>query len=247
MIIAIGDIHGRDTWQTIVQDNPNADRYIFVGDYFDSFDVPFMEQMTQFNQIVQFKRDNPDKVILLIGNHDYHYIMSDFRIRYSGYQDNYSFLIREALLNAKDVMQLCYHETGYLFIHAGLSTSWCKRHNIFTDGYNAEEVVNQVNELFVMSPLKFDFQEPIVRSEYVSSYGDNIWQSPLWIRPDSLVFDKITLEEPIIQIVGHTDQGSILIPNHYSDKFGVIFIDALRIGEYLIINLDNTEIGKVWK
>ena len=35
-IVVIGDIHGRAIWRKIVDDNPDADRFIFLGDYFDS-------------------------------------------------------------------------------------------------------------------------------------------------------------------------------------------------------------------
>ena len=35
--IAIGDVHGRNTWQQIVNlEIDNVDKIIFVGDYFDS-------------------------------------------------------------------------------------------------------------------------------------------------------------------------------------------------------------------
>jgi hypothetical protein len=34
--IFIGDIHGRDSWQKIVEQESQADIFIFYGDYFDS-------------------------------------------------------------------------------------------------------------------------------------------------------------------------------------------------------------------
>jgi len=36
--IFIGDIHGQDTWKKIVE-SENPDRVVFIGDYFDSFDI----------------------------------------------------------------------------------------------------------------------------------------------------------------------------------------------------------------
>ena len=36
--IIIGDIHGRDIWKNIVAQE-QADRVIFIGDYFDSFNI----------------------------------------------------------------------------------------------------------------------------------------------------------------------------------------------------------------
>ncbi|NBP57427.1 metallophosphoesterase, partial [bacterium] len=37
--IFIGDIHGRSIWKEIVEQE-KPDRVIFIGDYFDSFDIP---------------------------------------------------------------------------------------------------------------------------------------------------------------------------------------------------------------
>ena len=39
-IIVIGDIHGRTIWKQIVAANPDADLFVFIGDYFDSFASP---------------------------------------------------------------------------------------------------------------------------------------------------------------------------------------------------------------
>ena len=39
--IVIGDIHGRTIWKQIVIENPDFDKLVFIGDYFDSFDIAF--------------------------------------------------------------------------------------------------------------------------------------------------------------------------------------------------------------
>ncbi len=66
-LVAIGDIHGRDIWKQIVEtEQPNT--VVFVGDYFDSFDIPGKVQIDNFKNIIQWKHDNPQcKVVLLIG------------------------------------------------------------------------------------------------------------------------------------------------------------------------------------
>jgi predicted phosphodiesterase len=38
-IVAIGDIHGRDYWKQIIEQEQDADVFVFVGDYFDSFTI----------------------------------------------------------------------------------------------------------------------------------------------------------------------------------------------------------------
>ena len=49
--IVLGDIHGRDIWKDIVAQE-KADRVIFIGDYFDSFDIEPATQQYNFKEII---------------------------------------------------------------------------------------------------------------------------------------------------------------------------------------------------
>jgi len=57
-LVAIGDIHGRDIWRQIL-DKEQPDTVVFVGDYFDSFDIPGLDQIYNFQNIIHWKLDNP--------------------------------------------------------------------------------------------------------------------------------------------------------------------------------------------
>ena len=95
-LVAIGDIHGRDTWKQIVEQE-QPDTVVFVGDYFDSYDIPGIDQIHNFKNIIQWKLDNPQcKVVLLVGNHDFHY-MSTCNEYYSGFQRDLYIPIGEVL------------------------------------------------------------------------------------------------------------------------------------------------------
>lgn len=49
-------------------------KVIFIGDYFDSHDeYSTVEQIQNFKDIIEYKTNSTKKVIMLIGNHDYHY------------------------------------------------------------------------------------------------------------------------------------------------------------------------------
>ena len=72
----IGDIHGRGDWKELVQDDCVN---VFVGDYFDPYvDMSFAELLYNFNEIISFKSQHSDTV-LLYGNHDLHYLMDTDR------------------------------------------------------------------------------------------------------------------------------------------------------------------------
>jgi len=73
-IIVLGDTHGRSKWKEVLRKEPDATKVVFLGDYFDSFDIPFEEQVENFTNILALKKEDPDKIVLLLGNHDFQYL-----------------------------------------------------------------------------------------------------------------------------------------------------------------------------
>jgi UDP-2,3-diacylglucosamine pyrophosphatase LpxH len=229
--IVIGDVHGRTIWEDIVK-NEEYDLIIFLGDYFDThYDITPNQQFENFKNIIKFKRKNMDKVIILIGNHDFHYTRGT-KDRYSGYQNlmkyDFSDLIENAIHNK--LIQVCYIMNNFIFTHAGVTRTWCK--NIFGEIPNNDDLENKINDLLYQRQNAFEF----TMGDNFSFTGDDICQSPLWVRGKSLKQDKI---DNFIQIVGHTVQNNIEINNE------IIFIDTLGTsGEYLIIDNREIKIGK---
>ena len=205
-IITVGDIHGREFWKDI--EHEEMDHFVFIGDYFDSYDEGFSadEEIKNFQDIVELKRENPEMISLLIGNHDYHYL-SGVEQRYSRYQADEAMTIREALEQASDVLQMCYAYKNVVFTHAGLSKTWCKENEIDLD--NIEQ---SVNNKFTTDQNAFSFNY-----ELGDESGNNKKQSPIWIRPEALLSDKV---DGFHQVVGHTQQ------KVYSIQDGIAFIDV---------------------
>ena len=184
--VIIADIHGRITWKDILEAE-KPDKVIFLGDYWDSFDISFEKQLDNFKNIISY-REQFENTVLLLGNHDYHYHRGPER--YSGFQSKYSFLINDQMEKYKDYFKIAHKEGDYLFTHAGVSDTFLKENNF------VGEIDEFLNDLWKYKPLSFRFNG-------YDQYGDNISQSPLWIRPKSLLKDS-KLTEHLIQVVGHT-------------------------------------------
>ena len=70
-ILSIGDTHGRGIALQIAKDNIHkVDKIVFIGDYVDSFDISPVIILHNLKEIIEFKKQYPDKVVLLLGNHD---------------------------------------------------------------------------------------------------------------------------------------------------------------------------------
>lgn len=235
--LAIGDIHGLSTWKDIVnKEIDNTDKIIFVGDYFDSFTIDMPTQIENYKDILEFKHSYPDKVVLLTGNHDIHYL-STMNERYSGFNQKFSLIIEhDCILPAiKDKsLQMCHIEDDVIFTHAGVTNTWLLLSGIVESINEITDLDVKLNDIFYYQPFIFRFRINY-KDKISDSYGDNIWQGPLWVRPRSLNVDKI---DNYKQVVGHTRMNSI----HQSDN--IYFIDCLENGYYLICDEDNRIIIK---
>ena len=72
-ILVLGDIHGRNFWKKPCENIEKYYKVIFLGDYFDPYDfekITVQDCINNFNEILDLKKKNTEKVVLLIGNHD---------------------------------------------------------------------------------------------------------------------------------------------------------------------------------
>ena len=246
-IVAIGDIHGRDYWKQIIEQEQDADVFVFVGDYFDSFTIKGPDQINNFLDIVEFKKSSNSSVILLIGNHDYHYYPGIEDSGTSGYQTLMAPSIKHVVSDNKQYLQAAYQVGEFVFTHAGLSSEWLDDNIVMWDVPN---LAMYVNDLFYYQPQKLAYRsyKQVGSTVYgVGGYGSETFQGPLWIRPKALMAaNKKTLRKQIIQVVGHTPQDSIDIKGK-STGGRYYFIDTLEYGQnqYLVVKDGVVSLGEL--
>jgi len=250
--IVLGDTHGRSNWKLAVHQE-NADRVIFIGDYFDSFDISGVEQIHNFKEIIEYKEtaftnsgkadQHKTEVILLVGNHDHHYFPEVGYTGTSGYQSGIAPSIMQVIEENREHLQMAYGFEDFLFTHAGVSPIFLDQ--VFgEDGWNPETIVVDLNELFKYRPKAFEFNG-------FDSSGDNTTQTPIWIRPRSLMVSNNThkkrLKKEYIQVVGHTQMRKLSIEASEKSAGGrYYFIDTMdSTGEYLIIEDGKLRTGSV--
>lgn len=134
-ILMLPDNHGRLFWKEAVEKHKDeCDKIILLGDYLDPYQdegISFEDAIDNFKEIINFKKENNEKVILLIGNHDAHYFLDNFSMstRYNPFKAKE---VKRMFLENIDLFKLAHEEKindkTYLFTHAGLMKSWCKKH-----------------------------------------------------------------------------------------------------------------------
>jgi hypothetical protein len=254
-IIYIGDIHGRDIWESIVEEHDDADNIVFIGDYFDSFNILGISQLSNVQRIVEYKKkrelDTSKKVYLLIGNHDIHYMRGiKGKGKTAGFNANMMYQFEEFFEGNKEHFQMCVLIGDRLCSHAGISETFIKDTGYWSHNYEDYDGVEEfINDLYRYKPNQFTFDSWYDRNNTglsADGYGDNEGQSPIWIRPRSLQRSnkKTDLKKNYIQIVGHTQQDHIDIKGKTTGG-RYYYIDTLPSGEYLIDVDGEFEIGYV--
>lgn len=188
-IIVIGDEHGRGAWKKIVEREVDASLFVFLGDYLSSHErVSGEDQLSNLFEILSFKEKNPEKVILLRGNHDMQHLGYYWAECCALFPDVQKEMIKEENRDRylRDT-QWIYMYKDIVFAHAGISKRW------FEDSECKDIAgINTLppSELFGFRPCKM--------SDY---YGISETQGPTWIRPQTLIEYAIPEWR---QVVGHT-------------------------------------------
>jgi len=196
-ILIVPDIHGRDFWLPALDFQGEV---VFLGDYTDPYPQESFTEEDAYQgllKIVSFKQQNPERVTLLIGNHEMHYYNKQFaagRFSVEYFPKYHEILMGET---TKELFQICKKVDRYLFIHAGLTKDWYDRHlKQFQDlGSTLEE---QLNRVF--------FEKMYIYHEAAWKYRGGLDEtgSPLWADVREFDDEKERYDPQMIQIIGHT-------------------------------------------
>ena len=193
--IAIGDLHGRDTWQHV--DTKSYDKIIFLGDYVDSEMLSDLAILDNLKKVIALKKRMPEKVELLLGNHDVHYLHYP-RFKCSGFRPSMQRELTALFLKNAELFRIAYQKDSYLFTHAGVTNNWygeVMRTPLLKEICEQEEnLAGQLNRLEQTTYRGTLYDVGIERGGY--GYG-----GPLWADLKETFTDML---HDYNQIVGHT-------------------------------------------
>ena len=115
-----------------------VDQIVFLGDYLDPYShegISFDLALEEFNKILEFKKEYPDLITLLVGNHDMHYIIKDFMDcsrRNTAMLDQLHKLYNSNL----DLFNLIHIEDDWLFSHSGVYKGWMDKYEFTLEDLN---------------------------------------------------------------------------------------------------------------
>ena len=238
----IGDIHGRNFWRLSVHKMllEGVDKIIFLGDYLDPYQKEIEENpklmecnsfddadnlLKMLEDIISLKKIEPNKYILLTGNHTDSYIWSKFhaatRTDYKNWELYHKFFSQNL-----EYFNLVWIENNVIFSHAGIIDGWArevwKKFRYPESAYKSiMDVALALNDI----PLTKVSNEYIQLISNISYYrwGDALYGSCEWADIREHVDMKVSVskiipkgEEGIYQIFGHTQLKEPLITDKWS-------------------------------
>lgn len=143
-ILIVPDVHGRTFWHRAIELVDQVDQIVFLGDYLDPYPhegISFDEAFEEFNEILEFKKEYPDLVTLLVGNHDMHYILDEF-MNCSRRNIEMQGQLHELYNSNLDLFKLIHTEDDWMFSHAGVYKNWMEKYGFTLDDLNLQTFLN---------------------------------------------------------------------------------------------------------
>ena len=230
-IVFIGDVHGRDCWNDIVDKETDADLIIFAGDYVSTHEyITPEQQIDNLLDILRYKEEHWDKVVLLRGNHDMQHLGYYWAECSGFFRDVCREMSKQEIVDRylRDT-QWVYVYKNILFSHAGVTERWFK-----------DSKCETVEEINTLPPSELFGFRPCKMSDY---YGISETQGPTWIRPQTLIEYALP---GWIQVVGHTTTKKVINIkdelkkqyDDYNENYPDIWICDCLPREYLVIEND---------
>ena len=221
-ILIIPDVHGRDFWKESVKkvlEDTNA-HIIFLGDYTDCYPTEWapnfdcgQHTVDNFKEIIELKRQNPDRITLLLGNHDCGYAIGD-TISSSRMDRSHRSELEELFKENRELFQIAEeHDIAgrhFVFSHAGILKGWVK--SVWGDEADDTDfkVVDRLNNAWLGND--WNILDRLGDYDTYRGWGGYQYCSPVWSDIRSWV--KVTPEETYgFNIVGHTqlDDGPVVL------------------------------------
>lgn len=224
LIGIIPDVHQTTHFIKMVEDNINRlDKLVFLGDYVDNWlekiwwHIPEHNPVNTINKVVSYKQKYPNKIDLLLGNHCLSYLSKNPKSKLvSGHQHEHDTEIAQAFLNNIKHFKIAVEYDGWVISHAGFSNTWVNNQKEKGFDPDKETIIDWCNKMLLEKNFHyFDW------TGRLSPSGDEVTQTPTWIRPFSLMKDSYFNN----QLVGHSETklAPIFVTNK---KTNLILVDS---------------------
>ena len=226
--IIFPDIHGRSFWIDVIEKYIGDENivFIFLGDYIDSYEYEHLSknEWKNFLDIVELKKKYPERIILLLGNHDIHYLTHYGRgSRWDYKNSKRNELFYKDNLNLFDMtFSTSINNINFLFSHAGVGRGWLEHNKKFFNMSISNDDIIKYEDLPNFNEYIHTNDEELLENFYKTlsnvsfyRYGSHQYGSMIWadVHEHKKEYNNIS---NVVQIFGHTQQEKD--PINYNNK-----------------------------
>lgn len=208
--IVFPDIHGRTFWRTAVDkyiSNPEI-KFTFLGDYLDPYPAENIEDpYPELEDIIKYKKEYPDRFILLFGNHDIHYLSEARSCRFD-YKNSDKYA--KTFMDNIDLFKVIHTDTinnkNFCFSHAGIQKMWVDRFDVFDIDLSDFKSLENINEFLSGDSSRRILFGALMTIPYIRG-GESSYGSPIWSDVREHIYNYLTKTDEIkntVQVFGHT-------------------------------------------
>lgn len=208
-MIIIPDIHGRSFWREAIEKVKEDEEIVFLGDYVDPYDWEGFtreDAIKDLEDVIELKKAGPDKITILLGNHDFQYVdlENDFRSRYD-YKNAPK--IHGLFLENIELFDMAKIQGKYLFSHSGILKPWVEidAKPVLGENPKIEEIPGILNRALHKDPLSLS-QILLCASRYRGGWskaGSCVWGD---VREFAYEDPEVYQYPGVYQIFGHSQQ-----------------------------------------
>ena len=221
--IVVPDVHGRDFYEKDVNfflENSEYTKIIFLGDYIDPYpneNITPDSALKKFKEIINLKKKYPERITLLIGNHDFHYIDGSRRGCRMDYYNKDE--ICSLFINNLDLFDYIKCERignkNFIFSHAGFCFKWFSYHSEIFGVCNLDNNEDAKRKAFTYNTIKnTDIKALSYYRSILNIIGEVGTSRGGWCNHPSFIWADVTdilMSNDVnvancIQVFGHTMQ-----------------------------------------
>ena len=226
-ILVLPDIHCRSFWKEPLEHIDEYNKVVVLGDYFDPYPYEGLTIENGFKnleELIKIKKENKEKVVLLLGNHDCHYINgAGAGSRYNRiWAPKFKNLFKENIDLFDIATEANIGKVRYFFSHAGVLKGWLEDHSKLFNLKEGDELpkAEVFNNLFKSDdkPTKDRFMSALT-DVGPSRWGNARNGSMVWADVDDHKFweNNPNFFDGVYQVFGHSQQVKYpVITEHYA-------------------------------
>lgn len=238
-----GDIHCKPR---IIKDArehlKDYDKIVFLGDYVDDWTATPEQSYQTLKELVDLKLENPDKVILCIGNHCLSECFAG-EFKCSGFNDLTHSLVKDLYKTRGEgnepIFQVAYAKGGVLFSHAGITNNFWKDTQLLIKNHYPDlqdllemdcdlaiKISNILNYAFLKGLENPEDKLFLTLSQAGASRGGWGTPSPVWADKTDLEANSVP---NLTQVIGHTPVKTVtehIVKNGDGSSHKLFFCDT---------------------